>query len=67
MDALGLLCESKKTTIAPTPEELQMILSFMEYNMNSQSPLFRQQVLTLFKKVMPLLIVIIVIIKYGST
>ena len=28
-----------------------MILSFMEYNMNSQSPLFRQQVLTLFKKV----------------
>ena len=52
VDALGLLCESKKTTNAPTTEELQMILSFMEFNMNSQSPLFRQQVLTLFKKVM---------------
>jgi len=39
VDALGLLCESEKTTSAPTAEELQMILSFMEFNMKSQSPL----------------------------
>ena len=51
IDALGLLCESKKTTNAPSEEELQLVLSFMEYNLNSQSPQFRQQMLTLFKKV----------------
>ncbi|CEP08348.1 hypothetical protein [Parasitella parasitica] len=44
LDALGLLCESRKATAAVTSTEMDMIRLFLSLNMNSTLPDFRQRV-----------------------
>ncbi|NXT67659.1 THADA protein, partial [Chaetops frenatus] len=50
IDALGLLCETHRTTEIVSLEEMQLIQFFMMYNLNSQSPSVRQQVVSLLRK-----------------
>uniref|UniRef100_A0A8D0GYS7 tRNA (32-2'-O)-methyltransferase regulator THADA n=1 Tax=Sphenodon punctatus TaxID=8508 RepID=A0A8D0GYS7_SPHPU len=50
MDALGLLCESHRSTEIVSLEEMQLIRFFIAYNLNSQSPSVRQQIGSLLKK-----------------
>ncbi|XP_069464566.1 tRNA (32-2'-O)-methyltransferase regulator THADA isoform X2 [Ambystoma mexicanum] len=50
IDALGLLCESHRTTEIVSVEEMKMIHFFIMYNLNSQSPSVRQQICCLMKK-----------------
>ena len=40
-----------KTTDAPPPSHLKLLLDFIELNGNSQSPCFREPALSSFKKV----------------
>jgi len=40
---LGLICESKKSIIEITVEELELLKSFLKVNVNSTSPEFRQK------------------------
>ncbi|XP_075781546.1 tRNA (32-2'-O)-methyltransferase regulator THADA isoform X2 [Pelodiscus sinensis] len=50
IDALGLLCETHRSTEILSMEEMQLILFFITYNLNSQSPAERQQICSLLKK-----------------
>ncbi|NWU75455.1 THADA protein, partial [Onychorhynchus coronatus] len=50
IDALGLLCETHRTTEIVSMEEMQLIQIFMMYNLNSQSPSVRQQIVSLLRK-----------------
>uniref|UniRef100_A0A8C9L823 tRNA (32-2'-O)-methyltransferase regulator THADA n=1 Tax=Pavo cristatus TaxID=9049 RepID=A0A8C9L823_PAVCR len=51
IDALGLLCETHRSTEIVSVEEMQLILFFITYNLNSQSPSVRQQICSLLRKV----------------
>ncbi|KAJ0004955.1 hypothetical protein NQD34_011169 [Periophthalmus magnuspinnatus] len=51
MDALGLVCESHRSTETLTSQELELIQYFLPPNLNSQNPGVRQQTVSLFKKV----------------
>lgn len=51
MDALGLVCESHRSTEALTSEEMDLLRHFLPPNLNSQSPGVRQQTVSLLKKV----------------
>ncbi|NWZ90478.1 THADA protein, partial [Nesospiza acunhae] len=50
IDALGLLCETHRTTEIVSLEETQLIQFFMLYNLNNQSPSVRQQIVSLLRK-----------------
>uniref|UniRef100_A0A8B9R2I5 tRNA (32-2'-O)-methyltransferase regulator THADA n=1 Tax=Anas platyrhynchos TaxID=8839 RepID=A0A8B9R2I5_ANAPL len=50
IDALGLLCETHRSTEIVSKEEMQLILFFLEYNLNSQSPSVRQQICSSLRK-----------------
>ncbi|NWH61820.1 THADA protein, partial [Geococcyx californianus] len=50
IDALGLLCETHRSTEIVSVEEMQLIQFFMMYNLNSQSPSVRQQICSLLRK-----------------
>ncbi|NXO80688.1 THADA protein, partial [Sitta europaea] len=50
IDALGFLCETHRTTEVVSLEEMQLIEFFMMYNLNSQSPSIRQQIVSLLRK-----------------
>ncbi|NXL65774.1 THADA protein, partial [Chordeiles acutipennis] len=50
IDALGLLCETHRSTEIVSLEEMQLIRFFMMYNLNSQSPSVRQQISSLLRK-----------------
>ncbi|XP_009707772.1 PREDICTED: thyroid adenoma-associated protein [Cariama cristata] len=50
IDALGLLCETHRSTEIVSMEEMQLIQFFMMYNLNSQSPSVRQQIGSLLRK-----------------
>ncbi|KFO92910.1 Thyroid adenoma-associated protein [Buceros rhinoceros silvestris] len=50
IDALGLLCETHRSTEIVSEEEMQLIQFFMMYNLNSQSPSVRQQIASLLRK-----------------
>ncbi|XP_062346348.1 tRNA (32-2'-O)-methyltransferase regulator THADA [Cinclus cinclus] len=50
IDALGLLCETHRTTEIVSLEEMQLIQFFMMYNLNNQSPSIRQQIVSLLRK-----------------
>ncbi|XP_021248187.1 thyroid adenoma-associated protein isoform X2 [Numida meleagris] len=50
IDALGLLCETHRSTEIVSMEEMQLILFFIAYNLNSQSPSVRQQICSLLRK-----------------
>ncbi|XP_062427880.1 tRNA (32-2'-O)-methyltransferase regulator THADA isoform X1 [Rhea pennata] len=51
IDALGLLCETHRSTEIVSVEEMQLIQFFITYNLNSQSPSVRQQMCSLLRKV----------------
>lgn len=51
IDALGLLCESHRSTEVISIEEMQLIQFFIRYNLNNQSAAVRQQICSLLKKV----------------
>lgn len=51
MDALGLVCESHRSTETLTPEDMALLRHFLPPNLNSQSPGVRQQTVSLLKKV----------------
>uniref|UniRef100_A0A3B3YNB9 tRNA (32-2'-O)-methyltransferase regulator THADA n=1 Tax=Poecilia mexicana TaxID=48701 RepID=A0A3B3YNB9_9TELE len=51
MDALGLVCESHRSTEVLTSQEMDLIRHFLPPNLNSQSPGVRQQTVSLMKKV----------------
>lgn len=51
MDALGLVCESHRSTEVLTSQEMDLIHHFLLFNLNSQSPGVRQQTVSLLKKV----------------
>lgn len=51
MDALGLVCESHRSTEVLTSQEMDLIRHFLLPNLNSQSPGVRQQTVSLMKKV----------------
>lgn len=51
MDALGLVCESHRSTEVMTLQEMELIRHFLLPNLNSQSPGIRQQTVSLLKKV----------------
>lgn len=51
MDALGLLCESRRSTEVLTSQEMDLIRYFLLPSLNSQSPGVRQQTVSLLKKV----------------
>ncbi|XP_074845711.1 tRNA (32-2'-O)-methyltransferase regulator THADA isoform X2 [Carettochelys insculpta] len=50
IDALGLLCETHRSTEIVSMEEMELIQFFLAYNLNSQSPAVRQQICSLLKK-----------------
>ncbi|NXK12759.1 THADA protein, partial [Herpetotheres cachinnans] len=50
IDALGLLCETHRSTEIVSMEEMQLIQFFLMYNLNSQSPSVRQQIGSLLRK-----------------
>ncbi|XP_023778513.1 thyroid adenoma-associated protein isoform X1 [Cyanistes caeruleus] len=50
IDALGLLCETHRTTEIVSLEEMKLIQFFMMYNLNNQSPSIRQQIVSLLRK-----------------
>ncbi|XP_054654296.1 thyroid adenoma-associated protein isoform X2 [Dunckerocampus dactyliophorus] len=52
MDALGLVCESNRSTEVLTSQEMDLIRHFLLPNLNSQSPGVRQQTISLFKKML---------------
>ncbi|XP_037638453.1 thyroid adenoma-associated protein [Sebastes umbrosus] len=52
MDALGLVCESHRSTEAVTSQEMDLIRHFLPPNLNSQSPGVRQQTVSLLKKLL---------------
>ncbi|KAI1894434.1 hypothetical protein AGOR_G00115770 [Albula goreensis] len=52
MDALGLVCESHRSTETLSTEEMDLIRHFLPCNLNSQSPGVRQQTVSLLKKLL---------------
>ncbi|XP_004554638.3 thyroid adenoma-associated protein [Maylandia zebra] len=52
MDALGLVCESHRSTEVLTSQEMDLIRHFLLPNLNSQSPGIRQQTVSLLKKLL---------------
>ncbi|XP_056291229.1 thyroid adenoma-associated protein isoform X3 [Pseudoliparis swirei] len=52
MDALGLVCESHRSTEAVTSQEMDLIRHFLPPNLNSQAPGVRQQTVSLLKKLL---------------
>ncbi|XP_068927698.1 tRNA (32-2'-O)-methyltransferase regulator THADA isoform X2 [Petaurus breviceps papuanus] len=50
IDALGLLCESHRSTEIISVEEMQLVQFFILYNLNNQSPGMRQQTCSLLQK-----------------
>lgn len=52
MDALGLVCESHRSTEVLTSKEMNLIRHFLLPNLNSQSPGIRQQTVSLMKKLL---------------
>ncbi|NXV71726.1 THADA protein, partial [Atlantisia rogersi] len=50
IDALGLLCETHRSTEIVSMEEMQLTQFFMMYNLSSQSPSVRQQICSLLRK-----------------
>ncbi|XP_067149238.1 tRNA (32-2'-O)-methyltransferase regulator THADA [Apteryx mantelli] len=50
IDALGLLCETHRSTEIVSMEEMQLIQFSITYNLNSQSPSVRQQMCSLLRK-----------------
>ncbi|XP_026211398.1 thyroid adenoma-associated protein [Anabas testudineus] len=52
MDALGLVCESHRSTEVLTLQEMDLICHFLLPNLNSQSPGVRQQTVSLLKKLL---------------
>ncbi|KAM3606743.1 uncharacterized protein V6R79_022453 [Siganus canaliculatus] len=52
MDALGLVCESHRSTEVLTCQEMELIRYFLPPNLNSQSPGIRQQTVSLMKKLL---------------
>ncbi|XP_067277498.1 thyroid adenoma-associated protein isoform X2 [Pseudorasbora parva] len=52
MDALGLLCESHRSTEKLSRQELELIRHFLPFSLNSQSPGVRQQTVSLLKKLL---------------
>ncbi|KAK7901513.1 hypothetical protein WMY93_018282 [Mugilogobius chulae] len=52
MDALGLVCESHRSTETLTSQEIELIQFFLPPNLNSQTPGVRQQTVSLFKKLL---------------
>uniref|UniRef100_A0A8C4DGL9 tRNA (32-2'-O)-methyltransferase regulator THADA n=1 Tax=Dicentrarchus labrax TaxID=13489 RepID=A0A8C4DGL9_DICLA len=52
MDALGLVCESHRSTEVVTSQEMDLIRHFLPPNLNSQSPGVRQQTVSLLKKLL---------------
>ncbi|XP_056128449.1 thyroid adenoma-associated protein isoform X2 [Rhinichthys klamathensis goyatoka] len=52
MDALGLLCESHRSTEKLSRKEMELIRHFLPFNLNSQSPGVRQQTVSLLKKLL---------------
>ncbi|XP_015218624.2 thyroid adenoma-associated protein isoform X1 [Lepisosteus oculatus] len=52
LDALGLICESHRSTENLSPEEMDLIRFFLPSSLNSQSPGVRQQTLSLLKKLL---------------
>ncbi|NXY70964.1 THADA protein, partial [Glareola pratincola] len=50
IDALGLLCETHRSTEIVSMEEMELIQFFLTYNLNSQSPSVRQQISSLLRK-----------------
>ncbi|XP_059214737.1 thyroid adenoma-associated protein [Centropristis striata] len=52
MDALGLVCESHRSTETLTSQEMELIRHFLLPNLNSQSPGVRQQTVSLLKKLL---------------
>ncbi|XP_030012231.1 thyroid adenoma-associated protein [Sphaeramia orbicularis] len=52
MDALGLVCESHRSTEVLTSQEMELIRYFLPANLNSQSPGVRQQTVSLMKKLL---------------
>ncbi|KAL0964358.1 hypothetical protein UPYG_G00322790 [Umbra pygmaea] len=52
MDALGLVCESHRSTEVLTSQEMELLRYFLPSSLNSQSPGGRQQTISLFKKLL---------------
>ncbi|KAJ8359680.1 hypothetical protein SKAU_G00162050 [Synaphobranchus kaupii] len=52
MDALGLVCESHRSTEIASREEMALIRHFLPCNLNCQSPGVRQQTVSLLKKLL---------------
>ncbi|XP_043112091.1 thyroid adenoma-associated protein isoform X3 [Puntigrus tetrazona] len=52
MDALGLVCESHRSTETLSRQEMELIRHFLPFNLNSQSPGVRQQTVSLLKKLL---------------
>lgn len=52
MDALGLLCETHRSTETVSKDEMDLIRHFLPFNLNSQSPGIRQQTVSLLKKLL---------------
>ncbi|KAI3362945.1 hypothetical protein L3Q82_011619 [Scortum barcoo] len=52
MDALGLVCESHRSTEVLTSQEIDLLRYFLLPNLNSQSPGVRQQTVSLLKKLL---------------
>lgn len=52
MDALGLVCESHRSTETVSRAEMDLIGHFLPSNLNSQSPGVRQQTISLLKKLL---------------
>ncbi|XP_010221683.1 PREDICTED: thyroid adenoma-associated protein [Tinamus guttatus] len=50
IDALGLLCETHRSTEIVSIEEMQLIQFFITYNLNNQAPSVRQQICSLLRK-----------------
>ncbi|CAC5418599.1 unnamed protein product [Mytilus coruscus] len=52
LDAFAFICESNKTTAVVCAWEVQLIKIFLPWNLNSQSPGFRQLLLSQLKKLL---------------
>ena len=52
LDAYGMLCEDPRTTEVVTQVDLSLVELFLQFNINNQSPAFRQHVVALTKKVL---------------
>ncbi|XP_051504268.1 thyroid adenoma-associated protein homolog isoform X2 [Myxocyprinus asiaticus] len=52
MDALGLVCESHRSTETLSRQEMDLIRHFLPFNLNTQSPGVRQQTVSLLKKLL---------------